>query len=80
MTARHAALLIPGKVKRGTKPNRMVEQSLHHGPVTGMLDPILLGELRQISERGEELAAAQQIAMQTSWRLHAIVARRIPKV
>jgi hypothetical protein len=58
----------------------MVEQSLHHGPVTGMLDPILLSEMRQMSEGGEDLAAAQRAAMQTSWQLHAILANKLPKL
>jgi hypothetical protein len=80
MTGQGAAMFSPFMVKRGAKPNRLVEQSLHHGPVTGMLDPILLNEMRQMSEHGEDLAAAQQAAMQASWRLHALVARRVPKL
>ncbi|HEX4112503.1 MAG TPA: hypothetical protein VH020_08200 [Stellaceae bacterium] len=58
----------------------MVERSLHHGPVTGMLDPILLSEMRQLSDGEDDLAAAQRTAMQTSWQLHAVIAHKLPKL
>jgi hypothetical protein len=63
--------------KRRSKPNRNREEVLHHTPVTGMLDTTLLSELRIIFDDSEKLDRAQRIAMQVSWRLHAIVARKV---
>ena len=71
----------PALVPRGITTNRIVEQSLHHGPVTGMMDSVLLDELRTVrTATVEELVTAQRAALQVSWRLHALVARRVPKL
>lgn len=80
MTEQHTRAFIADMVNRGATPNRLVEQSLHHGPVIGMLDPILLGEIHELCEDDKDLIAAQQLAMQISFRLHALVAKRVPKL
>jgi hypothetical protein len=65
-------------VKRGEKPNRNVEESLHHSPVTGMLDGILLREIRTVCPgTNQDLAAAEQAALQMSWHLHAVLGRKL---
>jgi hypothetical protein len=63
--------------RRRITPNRHREETLHHGPVTGMLDAVLVSELRMLIDDGEKRAAAQRVAMQVSWRLHALVARKV---
>jgi hypothetical protein len=61
-------------VNRGPKPNRDIEEMLHHGPITGMLDPILLDEMRYLRDGGNAaLDAAQRSALDMSWRLHDLV-------
>jgi hypothetical protein len=62
------------------KPNRSIEASLHQGPVTGMLDSILLSEMRQICDDDEGLAEAQRAALEMSWWLHALVAQRVTRI
>jgi hypothetical protein len=67
-------------VNRGAKPNRRVEEALHHSPVTGVIDAILIGEIRRVGDgRGNEVAAAHRTAMEVSWQLQTIVARHAQK-
>ena len=62
----------------GMKPNRSVEEILHHSPVDGMIDEFLLSEIRLMPEcRGEDFAQAERIALQMSWFLHAITSRTV---
>lgn len=77
MTPGAFAVFMPVMAKRRGMPNRSREEVLHHSPVTGMLDTILLSELRIIFDDGQKLDAAQRVAMQMSWRLHALVARKV---
>lgn len=65
----------------GRKPNRGVEEALHHGPVGGMIDEFLLSEIRLMPRAsGEDMAAAERKAMQMSWYLHAVVSRKVDGV
>lgn len=65
-------------VNRGAKPNRRTEQLLHHGPVTAVVDTIMLGEIRQIGNGdGRARTEAHRIASQMAWKLHTLVARRV---
>jgi len=65
----------------GIKPNRSVEEILHHSPVDGMIDEFLLSEIRLMPEfRGEDFAQAERIALQISWHLHSLVSRRVDGV
>lgn len=65
-------------VNRGAKPNPRTERILHHGPVTGVVDTILLGEIRQIGNgSGDARTQAHRIASQMAWRLHTLAARRV---
>jgi hypothetical protein len=59
----------------GTKPNRRVEEALHHSPATAIVDAIILSEIRNMCRRGDELAAAHRTAIQISSQLHAIARR-----
>jgi hypothetical protein len=64
-------------VSRGSKPNRRVEEALHHRPVTGVVDSILLGEIRRNGNgQGDDVQAAHRTAMQTAWDLQRLVARQ----
>jgi hypothetical protein len=72
-------------VRRGVKPNREVEEFLHHSPVAGMVDAVLLSEMRNLrikdrAELVEAQRAAQRTAMQMSWQLHALVARQVGRL
>jgi len=83
MTSGAPPMSMATMVRRGTKPNRNVEESLHHSPVTGMIDAILLGEMRHLRNSGGRDAdgarrTAQQTAMQMSWQLHALIANKFP--
>ena len=63
---------------RGAKPNRRIEELLHHGPVVSTVDKVLLGEIRQLGDgTGKTLAEAHRTAMHMSLRLQAIAARRV---
>jgi len=65
----------------GIKPNRSVEEILHHSPVDGMIDEFLLSEIRRMPAfRGEDFARAERVALQISWRLHSLVSRRVDGV
>jgi hypothetical protein len=70
--------LMPNMVNGGARPNRRIEQLLHHGPVTGMVDKALIGEIRQLGDGSVgALAAAHRTAMEVSLRLQAIVSREV---
>jgi hypothetical protein len=59
----------------GAKPNRRVEEALHHSPATAIVDAIILSEIRHMCRRGDELAAAHRTAIKISSQLHAIARR-----
>jgi hypothetical protein len=65
--------------RRPAKPNPTIEAILHRRPVDGMIDGILLNEMKQIAER-KEFAAAERVALQISWYLHAVVAQKVQKL
>ncbi len=65
--------------RRPAKPNRTIEAVLHQRPVDGMIDGILLNEMKQIADR-REFATAERVALQVSWYLHAIVAQNVQKL
>ena len=81
MTGRARCCSFGGMVNKGAKPNRRTEQMLHHGPVTGVVDTILLSEIRQVGN-GDPAARteAQRVAMQMAWRLHTLAARRAQRI
>lgn len=65
----------------GMKPNRSVEEILHHSPVDGMIDEFLLSEIRLMPAfRGEDFARAERTALQMSWFLHALAGRKVDGV
>jgi hypothetical protein len=60
-------------VNGGAKPNRRIEQLLHHGPVTAILDKTLIDEIRQLGDgTGKTVAEAHRTAMRMSLRLQTI--------
>ncbi len=79
MTDRVQMRFIPWMKRRGVKPNPNIETVLHRRPVAGMIDGILLNELRQITDL-KEFAAAERVALQVSWHLHAVIAQKIPRI
>lgn len=63
-------------VNGGAKPNRRIEELLHHGPVIGMVDKTLLGEIRQLGDGSVgSMTASHRAAMQVSLRLQAIATK-----
>jgi hypothetical protein len=65
--------------ERGAKPNRRVEEALHHSPTTAIVDAIILSEIHRMCSRGAELAAAHRTAIQISSHLNAIARRGAQK-
>jgi hypothetical protein len=65
--------------QRGAKPNRRVEEALHHSPATSIVDAIILSEIRRMCSRGDEVAAAHRTAIQISAHLTAIARRGAEK-
>jgi hypothetical protein len=66
--------------RRDDKPHPTFEAVLHQTPVTGMLDSILLNELRQQCDSEATFGRAQRIALRMSWQLHALLAQNIPRI
>lgn len=66
-------------MERHHKPDRNVEAVLHQRPVSGMIDGILLDEMKQITDR-REFAAAERVALQVSWYLHAVLGPKVQKI
>ena len=65
-------------VNRGAKPNRRIEELLHHGPIVGTVDKTLLSEIRQLGDgTGKTIAEAHRTAMNVSLRLQALVSRQV---
>lgn len=65
--------------RRVVKPDSNIEAVLHRRPVAGMIDGILLNELRQITDP-KAFAAAERVALQVSWHLHAVLVQKIPRI
>jgi hypothetical protein len=80
MTCRGMASFNPDMVNRTPRPNRDAEEKLHHSPVTGMLDSVLLDEIRFLRDpSAAALDAAQRAALDMSWRLHDLVFQKAPR-
>lgn len=65
---------------RDEKPHPTFEAILHQTPVTGMLDSILLSELRQQCDSEATFSRAQRLAMQISWQLHALLGQKVQRI
>lgn len=71
-------MLTRNMVNRGARPNKRTEQLLHHGPVTAVVDTIMLGEIRQIGNGdGYARTEAHRVASKMAWKLHTLAARRV---
>jgi hypothetical protein len=66
--------------QRDEKPHPTFEAVLHQTPVTGMLDSILINELRQQCDTGADFARAQRIALRMSWHLHALIGQKVQRI
>ena len=57
------------------KPDQTIETRLHHGPILGVIDNILLSEIRSLL-RGTDLTEAYKVALKISWQLQAVTKHR----
>ena len=79
MTGAYLGVLTPVMVNRGgAKPNRRIEELLHHGPVLAVVDKTLLTEIRGMGDgTGRAIAEAHRTAMQVSMKLQTLARRRV---
>jgi hypothetical protein len=66
--------------QRDDKPHPTFEAVLHQTPVTGMLDSILINELRQQCDSEAGFTRAQRIALRMSWHLHALLGKKVQRI
>jgi len=78
MTAAYRGVLTPNMVNRGAKPNRRIEELLHHGPVMAVVDKTLLTEIRGMGDgTGRAIAEAHRTAMQVAMKLQTLARRKV---